>query len=34
MDLNFELILTVLFLVAGLFWLLNKFVLKQAEGLA
>ena len=33
MDLNFELILTILFLLAGGFWLLNKFVVKQQEGL-
>ncbi len=32
MDLNFELILTVVFLVAAVFWLLNKFLVKQAEG--
>mgnify|MGYP000615423698 FL=1 len=32
MDLNFELILTVIFLVAAVFWLLNKFMVKQAEG--
>ena len=32
MDLNFELILTVIFLVAAVFWLLNKFLVKQAEG--
>jgi len=33
MDLNFELILTIIFLLAGAFWLLNKFVIKQEEGL-
>ena len=33
MDLNFELILSILFLLAGAFWLLNKFVVKQQEGL-
>jgi signal peptidase I len=33
MDLNFELILTLLFLLSGLFWLLNKFLVKQEEGL-
>ncbi len=33
MDLNFELILTIIFLLAGIFWLLNKFVVKQEEGL-
>jgi len=33
MDLNFELILTIIFLLAGAFWLLNKFVVKQEEGL-
>ena len=33
MDLNFELILTLIFLLAGIFWLLNKFVVKQEEGL-
>jgi len=32
MDINFELILTVIFLVAAVFWLLNKFMVKQAEG--
>ena len=32
MDLNFELILTVIFLSAAVFWLLNKFMVKQAEG--
>ena len=32
MDLNFELILTVIFLVSALFWLLNKFVVRQTEG--
>ncbi len=32
MDINFELILTVIFLVAAVFWLLNKFMIKQAEG--
>lgn len=33
MDLNFELILTIIFLLAGAFWLFNKFVVKQEEGL-
>lgn len=33
MDLNFELILTIIFLSAGAFWLLNKLVVKQEEGL-
>ena len=33
MDLNFELILTLIFLLCGGFWLLNKFVVKQEEGL-
>jgi signal peptidase I len=33
MDLNFELILTIIVLLAGAFWLLNKFVIKQEEGL-
>jgi signal peptidase I len=33
MDLNFELILTIIFLLAGAFWLLNKFIVKQEEGL-
>ena len=33
MDLNFELILTLLFLLSGGFWLLNKFIVKQEEGL-
>ena len=32
MDLNFELILTLIFLVAFAFWLLNKSVVKQEEG--
>jgi signal peptidase I len=32
MDLNFELILTVIFLLSALFWLLNKFVVRQTEG--
>ena len=32
MDLNFELILTLIFLVAFAFWLLNKFVVEQEEG--
>jgi signal peptidase I len=32
MDLNFELILTLIFLIAFAFWLLNKFVVKQEEG--
>ena len=32
MDLNFELILTLIFLVAFVFWLLNKFVVKQEVG--
>ena len=32
MDLNFELILTVIFLISACFWLLNKFLVKQAEG--
>ena len=32
MDLNFELILTVIFLISACFWLLNKFMVKQAEG--
>ena len=32
MDLNFELILTVSFLISAIFWLLNKFMVKQAEG--
>jgi signal peptidase I len=33
MDLNFELILTIIFLLAGAFWLFNKFIVKQEEGL-
>tara|TARA_B110000046_G_scaffold185961_1_gene230824 strand:+ start:6841 stop:7572 length:732 start_codon:yes stop_codon:yes gene_type:complete len=33
MDLNFELILTTVFLVAGAFWLLNRLIVKQEEGL-
>ena len=32
MDLNFELILTAIFLLSSLFWLLNKFVIRQTEG--
>ena len=32
MDLNFELILTLIFLVAFAFWLLNKFIVQQEEG--
>jgi len=32
-DLNFELILTLIFLLSGGFWLLNKFIVKQEEGL-
>ena len=32
MDLNFELILTVIFLISGLFWILNKLVVRQTEG--
>ena len=32
MDINFEFLLTVIFLVAAVFWLLNKFMVKQAEG--
>ncbi len=32
MDLNFELILTVIFLVSAAFWLLNRFVTRQTEG--
>ena len=32
MDLNFELLLTVVFLVSAVFWLLNKFLVKQNEG--
>ena len=33
MDFNFELILTIVFLLALAFWLINKFVVKQEEGL-
>ena len=33
MDLYFELILTLIFLLSGGFWLLNKFIVKQEEGL-
>ncbi len=33
MDLNFELILTLIFLLAAVFWLLNRFIVKQEEGL-
>ena len=32
MDFNFELILTVAFLVTGVFWLANRFIIKQEEG--
>ena len=32
MDFNFELILTVAFLVTGIFWLANRFWIKQEEG--
>ena len=32
MDLNFELLLTVVFLVSATFWLLNRFIYKQEEG--
>jgi signal peptidase I len=32
MDINFEFLLTVIFLVAAVFWLINKFMVKQAEG--
>jgi len=32
LDLNFELLLTVVFLVSAVFWLLNKFLVKQNEG--
>jgi len=32
MDFNFELILTVAFLIAGCFWLVNRFLTKQEEG--
>ena len=32
MDLNFELLLTVVFLVSAVFWLLNRFIFKQEEG--
>jgi signal peptidase I len=30
---NFELILSIIFLIASAFWLINKFVVKQEEGL-
>ena len=33
MDFNFELILTIMFLVSLVFWLINKFLVKQEEGL-
>jgi signal peptidase I len=33
MDINFELLLTVMFLVTGIFWLLNRLLLKRGEGL-
>ena len=32
MDINFEFLLTIIFLIAAVFWLLNKFMIKQAEG--
>ena len=32
MDFNFELILTVAFLITGSFWLVNRFLTKQEEG--
>ena len=32
MDINFELWLTIAFLVSGAFWLLNKIVVRQEEG--
>lgn len=32
MDLNFELILTIVFLICGVFWLFNKFMSKQENG--
>ena len=32
MDLNFELVFTVIFFFSSLFWLLNKFVVRQTEG--
>jgi signal peptidase I len=33
LNFNFELILTIIFLIAFAFWLINKFVVKQEEGL-
>ena len=33
MDFNFELILTIVFLISLVFWLINKFLVKQEEGL-
>lgn len=33
MNFNFELILSIIFLIAFAFWLINKFVVKQEEGL-
>lgn len=33
MNFNFELILTIIFLIAFALWLINKFVVKQEEGL-
>jgi hypothetical protein len=33
MDLNFELILTLICLLSGGFWLLNKYFVKQEEGI-
>ncbi|MFT4651325.1 MAG: signal peptidase I [Porticoccaceae bacterium] len=33
MNFNFELILTIIFLIAFAFWLINTFVVKQEEGL-
>ena len=32
MDINFEVILTVMFLVTGVFWLMNRLLLKRDEG--
>jgi signal peptidase I len=32
MNFNFELIITILFLITGFFWLANRFLLKQEEG--
>jgi signal peptidase I len=32
MDINFEVILTAMFLVTGVFWVMNRLLLKRDEG--